>query len=348
MRKYAAHALRIALTAAFLVLVFFMIDFEDRDVARFSDGSTKVLAPGEEAPPGAVVERREGFLSLVERMDRTRAAGLAALFLLPIGLTALRWWLLMRAAGLPAPLGRVAAVSYAGTFFNLFLPGAVGGDIAKAVLATQGEERKAAIVGTVVLDRIVGLVMMVVLAVAASLSQIGRPELRPVVIAVMAMFGGFLALYLAYFSPRLRSTRFGTWLKGRLPFVSVVREIDGVFRSAVGKRGVLASACLLSIVAQVATIVLIFGLARAIGIGGVPFHQFLVFEPLLFIISAIPISLGGWGVGEYAYVRLFGIVGVPPHQAIALSVLAKLAVMAASLPGGIIFALGLAGRRRDR
>ena len=63
-------------------------------------------------------------------------------------------------------------------------------------------------------------------------------------------------------------------------------------------------------------------------------------------MTAVPISLGGWGVGEYAYAHLFGLVDVPVNQAIALSVLYKLAMMVASLPGGVLFALGMA-RRRD-
>ncbi|MHC4606237.1 MAG: lysylphosphatidylglycerol synthase domain-containing protein, partial [Planctomycetota bacterium] len=63
----------------------------------------------------------------------------------------------MRWRWLSAPFGRVLCISFAGAFFNLFLPGAAGGDIAKAVLSARGEERKAAIVGTILLDRVIGL-----------------------------------------------------------------------------------------------------------------------------------------------------------------------------------------------
>ncbi|MGH7377759.1 MAG: lysylphosphatidylglycerol synthase domain-containing protein, partial [Candidatus Methylomirabilales bacterium] len=69
------------------------------------------------------------------------AATLAAALLLPLLLCALRWWLLLRAHGFAAPFGRVFFVTYAGAFFNHVLPGSVGGDIAKAVLAASGEER---------------------------------------------------------------------------------------------------------------------------------------------------------------------------------------------------------------
>jgi hypothetical protein len=47
------------------------------------------------------------------------------------------------------------------------------------------------------------------------------------------------------------------------------------------------------------------------------------------------------------YQRLFGdFGGMDPNHAIALSVLYKLTLILASIPGGLLFAMGAARRRR--
>jgi hypothetical protein len=63
----------------------------------------------------------------------------------------------------------------------------------------------------------------------------------------------------------------------------------------------------------------------------------MVFIPAIGLIGMIPITLGGTGVREGAYILMFASINVDKHQAFALSVL-WLGVMAiASLPGGIIY-----------
>ena len=51
------------------------------------------------------------------------------------------------------------------------------------------------------------------------------------------------------------------------------------------------------------------------------------------LVALIPVSLGGWGVREGAFVVLLGFYGVAPEQGLIVSVLFGLALLAASLPG---------------
>jgi hypothetical protein len=105
-------------------------------------------------------------------------------------------------------------------------------------------------------------------------------------------------------------------------------------------------AAALSLFAQAGGILIIYGLARAMGIPGVGLWMFFIFEPIIFIVSALPISVGGWGVQEFIYKETFGTFGgVDPNQAIALSVLYKLSLILFSIPGGLLFAMGATQRR---
>jgi hypothetical protein len=97
----------------------------------------------------------------------------------------------------------------------------------------------------------------------------------------------------------------------------------------------------ISIASQIFCIFSNYFMAKALGIDIVLGHMF-VFVPLVLIINAIPISLGGWGVGECAYAFLLALVGIGPDRAVALSVIYKIGMIIISIPGGIIFAIGLA------
>lgn len=360
-KRWLWHLLRAALTAAAVFVVLRMVHFGD--YIRIVDASGKARTYGRaealrvertgdravvhwadgratEHASGGVIEE-EGFLSLFGRADKTLLVAMAAVLLVPVLLLSLRWWLLLRGAGFPAPFGRTFFVTYAGLFFSNFLPGSVGGDLAKAVMAASGEDRKAAAAGTVVLDRLIGLAVMVVLGAACVTPFAGRFRDRTPVVLAYGLLGGMAAASLVYFNPALRDR-----LRGRLPFRGTLGELDGVFRMAKEKPGRTAAAAGLSALGQGAAILAAFGMARSLGIAEVPLWAFFVFEPIIFIATAVPVSVGGWGVQEGAYVYLFGtFAGMDPNQAVALSVLFKLSGILVSIPGGLLFGLGLTRRR---
>jgi uncharacterized protein (TIRG00374 family) len=358
-RRWALTVARLVLTAGALFVVARMIRVDDSLVLLEPEKPPVEAADAtiESRTPAAVVLRwkdghtsthearavqtRPGLKTLLSRIDRGLFFAMVAALLVPISFLAARWWALLAGHGFPVPFGRVFFMTYAGFFFNRFLPGAVGGDLTKALLAVSGEERKAAVVGTVILDRLIGLAVMIVLG-AISITPVVRRFHDPrLAIVVYGLLGGMVLAYLVYFNPVLR-----TLVGSRLPFQKVRQELDGVFRSMKEKKRLVAWSALLSLCAQSSGILVIFGLAQAIGAVGVGLWAFFVFEPVIFIVTAIPLSLGGWGVQELVYERLFGgFGGMDPNQAVALSILYTVSTILVTIPGGVLFALGAARRR---
>ncbi len=349
-RRWGWTLAQVALTVvAFAVISRFvhlrdLVKADDRAPARalevlpdgkvaWADGTSGTYAKVE------VVER--GFLSILDRTDKRLYVLLMLSLFGPFLLLAWRWWLLLRGHGFAASFGRVFLVNYAGIFFNHLLPGGVGGDLTKAVLASTGEERKAAVVATVLLDRLIGLGVLIALGAACLVPYAGRFEDKRVLWVVYGLAGAVLLAYLLYFNRALRA-----WLGPRLPFAGLRAQLDGVFRSAKEHPRLMAAAAGLSLLSQVVSILIIYGMARALGLDRTPLWMFFVFEPILFIVNAVPITPGGWGVQEGAYAYLFGTFGgMSPSEAVALSVLFKVGMLAASVPGGLLFALGATRRR---
>jgi hypothetical protein len=97
--------------------------------------------------------------------DWLMAAAAAALITIVMALQFFRWYLLVKAVELPFTPRNALRLGLVGYFYNIFLPGAIGGDIVKAVfIAGDNPTRKPVAVATVLTDRLLGLFGLVLLA----------------------------------------------------------------------------------------------------------------------------------------------------------------------------------------
>jgi glycosyltransferase 2 family protein len=75
-----------------------------------------------------------------------------------------RWYHLVNAVGLPFSKRNAVRLGLVGYFYNIFMPGAIGGDLVKAVfIAGDHPTRKPVAVATVLIDRLLGLFGLVLL-----------------------------------------------------------------------------------------------------------------------------------------------------------------------------------------
>ena len=247
-----------------------------------------------------------------------------ALYLLGQALSAFRWSILARAVGFERRLVDYLRFYAIGMFFNLFGPSTLGGDAVRVMYLGRGRRRMLA-AGSVLFDRLSGLVMLVALAAAAQL--VYHPRLPRALAATVSstglmLFGGWVALpRLIRFMPREHRLR-------RI----VDEELAPFWRDG----SLLVSAAGLSLVFHVSQVAVqyLLGLATDVTL---PFWYCLVFHPLVAVATALPVSLGGFGVREGGYVLLLGRIGIAPSQAVALSLLWFAVTAVAGLIGSLVF-----------
>jgi uncharacterized membrane protein YbhN (UPF0104 family) len=108
--------------------------------------------------------------------------------------TFVRWWILVRAQRFEFPLRQAIRLGFVGLISNFVAPGAVGGDIVKAILMARGQpQRRTTAVATVVLDRILGMLGLFLVGALTTLIPSGaldHPDLRSV---GWFMWGGSVA-----------------------------------------------------------------------------------------------------------------------------------------------------------
>ena len=307
--------------------------------------SVAVRTYGEEEVPDIHYGARTLLGRLKERLG-TVALVLAVLTLLVV-LTGYRWKMLMRGVAIDMAFLRAVRLTFIGGFFNIAVPGATGGDLVKAWYARKDAKARypeRTGVGThavlsVFVDRFVGLFGLVVFAAGVLLFAAHGEAFHVPRLVVLGVLGcGLLGAVLAL-SGRTRRALGLSWIWSRLPGQTVLAELRaaaGLYRD---HKTTLVFALLVSLFNHAGNATCCWLLARALGIDGVTLGGAMALVPLANLLSAIPLLPGGWGVGELAFAYFFGLVGVPPTEAIGLSVVFRLAVLGVNLPGGLLWLL---------
>lgn len=116
---------------------------------------------------------------------------------------------------------------------------------------------------------------------------------------------------------------------------SRIKEILDYFNEIFSSPSLLFSILLASLINQVFYFIAIFILTRATGIN-IPALNIIAILPVIILISSLPISIGGWGVREGAFIYGLGMIGVSAESAFLISVqiglLGTLSVVMAGVP----------------
>ena len=208
-----------------------------------------------------------------------------------------RWGLLLRARGLHVSFGKSFRLVMVGSFFNYCMPGSTGGDVVKAYYAAKGSGRNADAIMSVLFDRIAGLLGLIILGSVAGLFMLGDPIARQVTISIWLLAVILIAAGLVYFVPSLRR-RFGVdWMVAKLPGHNLFASID---QAAVAYRNHKNTATLavgISILVHMLLITSVASAGYSLGIGH-GFGMMAAVLPILFVVTALPISYQGLGIVE--------------------------------------------------
>ncbi|HKP95658.1 MAG TPA: lysylphosphatidylglycerol synthase transmembrane domain-containing protein [Fibrobacteria bacterium] len=254
----------------------------------------------------------------------------------------LRWFLLIRQAGLKADPGRVFSLQMIGLFFNSLIPGGTGGDLIKGYyLFKEHDAREQSLALTsIAMDRFIGLYSLLCVAMAMTLANHGlwkdSPSLKLNSLFYAGVFLAFTGLIAFFFSPwsarllehpKMHRVPGGRFLRGLSQSLLVYRSRPS---------GLLLPLAL-GILVDCGLILLYYFSALSLGMDlPLAVHGFVV--PTLTMINGIPISPSGLGVGEAAGKMIYGNLGVTQGGGEVLA-LVHICILAMSLSGAPFYFL---------
>jgi hypothetical protein len=262
-------------------------------------------------------------------------AGGAALF---IGLvvSAARWSAYLDALEIPMPFATTLRLYFVGTFFNAFLPSGIGGDAYKGVRIGKVYGKYTPGFASVFLDRFAGFVALALIGLTGALAQLLAAE-RLSVAAVSALLSGGMTVAAAvvlFGGERLLG-------RGRLiKHEGIGGKLRGAARAIAdaGKhREAAARGYLFGLLFQVLVLVYHLAVANALGITGVSIAAMTGVVVIASLATIIPLSPGGLGFREAAYVWALGQFGVPHETALAFALLVLAILLTTSAAGGVVY-----------
>jgi glycosyltransferase 2 family protein len=288
----------------------------------------------------AIWTNREKLRDVFSREIDFRLFGLAFLIsMLALVATFARWFSLVRAVGIKIQLLDAIKLGFIGQVYNLVVPGAVGGDVIKAVFLSRAHPKnKASAIASMVIDRILGLAGLFLLAGIAGLFAIplANAQVKVLIFLVWALLiAGLTALFIL-FTPQLYPL-LDRLTAGRARLAKIVKELETAASAYRSRWGLIVGCLVGSACIHSCYVVGFYTVSRALFGSDLPtFAEHFLIVPLVLFTTAVPLPFGALGLSENANGLLFALGKTEAGAAAANGTVAMMAFRTIMYATGLV------------
>ncbi|MBI4454451.1 MAG: flippase-like domain-containing protein [Acidobacteria bacterium] len=251
-----------------------------------------------------------------------------------------RWKIILENFKIHAPFGKLVRITFIGGFFSLFLPSMVGGDFFRAYyLAQDRKQRLTTTLTSTILDRSAGFLALLAIGTVFAAIRSVSVQGFPIFPSVASATGLFILANLMIFNQSLHRW-LDRFLRGRGMTRSVERldAIAGGLATLSRNPAALCKSLLISFAVQFMVVLIVWSVSLALHTQ-IPFIYFLIFVPIITIVTMVPLTLNGIGLREGSFYLLFSQVGMSREACISMGLLYYLVLVLTALPGGLLYSL---------
>lgn len=234
-----------------------------------------------------------------------------------IVLASMRWRALLSLADVKVAFGRAVHLQFVSLFFNVVIPGNVGGDVIKAlyVAREQAPEKRASLVLIAFVERLVGLAGLVSVALLVlafrGVALWENPAFRPFVSTVLLLGAGFVVGPVVFVvAMRSFGAKLEAMASGPSKISGLLKKVVASFRLVSAKPMELVKALVLSMGVHSTNMVLFAMMTRIVSKQDAPFGIIATVYPIGLLSLMLPVSAAGAGVGHVAFEKLFVAMGL--------------------------------------
>ena len=287
------------------------------------------------------VEGREKLISLLRSISLPMlfaSLGISQLLNLSSGF---KWYLLLRSRGIDVTFFRAWGLYMVAICFSLLLPTSMGGDLIRIHELGKFTGKKAEAAASVFVERFSGMVILFFLTVVAVFMQSQLLSVAWMSVSLVIAVGGSMAIIWVIVDERPYHF-VTTLLKNKMPFLSgVLGKIDKLHKAVLEyrhDRKALIIAFINTFVFYFFAVVNVYITALAFS-AEVNFSELLVAVPLIMFIMNLPISIGGIGLMEFAFIFIFDISGYSSALALSTALLMRFKSLVDAGIGGLLYPL---------
>lgn len=280
-------------------------------------------------------------LELIPQIRLTYLALLATLSVVLNLVSAAKWGLILRARGISVSWMRLNVLYLIGKFFNNFMPSMVGGDITRVLLLGRHINSQSKSAASVFVERFTGVMALVGLAFLFALMNPTLLRQPTIAVAMGLILTGCVATAVLLFNPALASFILSplariSVLSNMLPALETLYAETSFFKT---RYWLIVMALGYSVLFYFVASVSIFVACLAVGLSPA-FLEVALVTPILFLVTAIPVSPNNIGWWEWSASILLVEVGAEVAQGLSVALILRAVSLIISLIGGALFLFG--------
>jgi uncharacterized protein (TIRG00374 family) len=273
-------------------------------------------------------------------------AGAAVLCFSAVIVTMVRWCFLVRAVGIPFRIRDALRLGFLGYLLNFISPGAVGGDLFKAVfLARSCHGKKTEAAMTVIVDRLIGLYALFLVGTTAILLtgmwRLPSDQVRIVCGIVFWCTGIGTAMIVVSMLPGFSHGPIARRLHALPRIGPIIERLNEANRLYYGRVGVLLLSIVMSLGVHSLNAVGVWMIARGVLAESPSLGAHFVVVPLAMATGAIPLAPNGLGTFEvtveFLYQHLPNGMAAIPSAGFVVALGYRIITVFIALVGAVIY-----------
>lgn len=228
--------------------------------------------------------------------------------------TFVRWHMLVRTLEIPFTLASAIRIGFLGFMFNFVSLGAVGGDLFKAFfVAREQKKRKTEAVATLFVDRLMGLVgLMITAAIGSTVVGLQTHPDQKMRLIFYCSWGGTVVSLLGFamvLLPGFTTGPISEFLMGLPRVGGLFRRLIEAVRMYRRRPRVLFAGLAMSVLVHFLFPTCMLFIILGLPAEGPPIYTHYVVVPISLLASVLPLPGGGLGVLEFAIAELYKTIG---------------------------------------
>jgi len=286
-----------------------------------------------------ILKNQKNFNQIYSSLINIRAAFLSiAVLIYFVSLLAesVQWNIMLRAQKIKVSQLFLLQSMMIGFFYNNLLPSNIGGDFYRVLDVSKNKRTSLEKnISAVFLERFFGLISITLYFLISSFTTfkvLGRSAIIILIFLVIAFL-----LFSIIIKPRFfKIDKFFARFKRLSKFEKEFNSFNEILTSYRDKWIYIIGGMIFNLIAQTLVMVSYYFIVLSLEIK-ISFMLFFLIVPVIFVLTGIPISIGGLGVRENTFVFLLKKFGVSNDLAVAASFLVLFTTIFNALLGGIIY-----------
>lgn len=253
-------------------------------------------------------------------------------------ISAYRWQILTRAQGEKIPLWYLAKSYLVAGFFNNFLPTRFGGDVVRIWDGSRYSKSLIRSSAVVLVERLTGVIVLLSFAFIASLLRLDLAQAIPAIWAALII--GFCGLCLVGLFFTTAGKKLIQIIPSK-PYLEYLKRKLLDFREALLQykqhKRIFLQALFWALLLQVNVILHYYLAGKAFSLA-IPLLDYFIFVPIILLILTAPVTIGGLGLRELLYIKVFEFYAIEQAAALSFTLIADFTfALLLGLLGAVIY-----------